>query len=74
MFEVNYQMILPTSIAILIGGFTYYTLKIYYVIQKYKHIPGPPTDGILGFYLGNLTEINANRKNDKIIMQKVAEW
>lgn len=34
--------------------FIYKTIKIYLIRKKFRHLPGPPTNGILGFYLGNL--------------------
>nr|QVK45600.1 cytochrome P450 [Brachionus paranguensis] len=34
----------------------YKTYSIYAIRKKYSHIPGPKTKGILGFYLGNLSE------------------
>lgn len=32
------------------------TYKIHIIRKKYCHIPGPKTNGIIGFYLGNLSE------------------
>ena len=44
-------------VAICIGLVIFFltkTLKIYSLRKKYRNVPGPPTNGILGFYLGNL--------------------
>lgn len=38
----------------LISFFVYKTIKIYLIRRKYRHLPGPPTHGIFGFYMGNL--------------------
>ena len=38
----------------LISFLVYKTIKIYLIRRKYQHLPGPPTHGILGFYMGNL--------------------
>ncbi|RNA07005.1 cholesterol 24-hydroxylase-like [Brachionus plicatilis] len=63
--------------SILIGSsfafFGYKTLKIYLLRRKYKHIPGPKTKGILGFYLGNVLDIKNLPKN-KIFPDLVADW
>ncbi len=40
--------------------------------KKYRHIPGPPADGIFGFFFGNILEIKSN--NNKLLLNKVAEW
>nr|QEV83800.1 cytochrome P450 [Brachionus rotundiformis] len=53
--------------------FGYKTLKIYLLRQKYRHIPGPKTKGLLGFYLGNVIEIKNLPKN-KIFPDLVVEW
>nr|QUF59390.1 cytochrome p450 CYP3049F1 [Brachionus angularis] len=34
--------------------FLYKTMKIYLLRKKYSHLPGPKTNGIIGFYMGNL--------------------
>ena len=39
-----------------LGFFAYKTIKIYLVRRKYRHVPGPKTNGITGFFLGNLDE------------------
>ena len=72
MIEINYKLFLAGISTILVGYFTYYTLKIYFLRQKYKHIPGPPSNGILGFYFGNILEIK--RSSNKLLMNQVAEW
>ena len=72
MIEINYKLFLTGISTTLVGYFTYYTLKIYFLRQKYKHIPGPPANGILGFYFGNIFEIKGN--NNQLLMNQVAEW
>lgn len=56
------------------GWFTYYTFKIYKLRQKYKHIPGPPANGLFRFYFGNVFEILANQKNNKVTTDLELEW
>lgn len=75
MFDLNVQVILPSAIvSILIGVISFYTTKIYFLRQKYKHIPGPPSDGIIGFYTGNVREImRAAKYENKILMEIFAE-
>jgi len=43
--------------------------------KKYSHIPGPPTKGIIGFYLGNLQRIRQVMNSDgKILADLLNEW
>lgn len=53
------------------AALAHFTLKIYVLRKKYTHIPGPPTKGILGFYLGNLIEILVETRFKKKIMNEV---
>lgn len=55
------------ALASLASYFAYYTLKVYLVRRRYAHIPGPPTKGILGFYLGNIYEFGECLKSGRII-------
>ena len=57
MLELNLFTIFLTFVIILICNIIYYTIKIYNLRKRYAHIPGPPANGIIGFYLGNLLEI-----------------
>ena len=62
----------------LIAGFGltfvgYKTLKIYLLRRKYRHIPGPKTHGLLGFFLGNVPDI-ANLPKDKIFHDLIIDW
>lgn len=43
------------------------TYKIYIIRKKYSHIPGPKTNGIIGFYLGNLSEALRYIKGGKLL-------
>jgi hypothetical protein len=52
----------------------YKTLQIYLKRRKYCHIPGPPTDGILGFYFGNVLNMPKYLENGKIFNQFLLEW
>ena len=75
MFELNLSFLtsaLATCVALL---FSFFTLQIYNLRKKYQHIPGPPADGIFGFYLGNLIEISIHsRINKKILGNLFLEW
>nr|AHL88993.1 cytochrome p450 3049B1 [Brachionus koreanus] len=66
-----------SALSILLGTglslFAYKTLKIYLLRRKYRHIPGPATKGLLGFYLGNVLDIKNLPKN-KIFPELVADW
>nr|ATW72322.1 cytochrome p450 CYP3049F2 [Brachionus calyciflorus] len=54
-------------ILILLFFIVYKTYKIYVIRKKYGHIPGPKTNGLLGFYLGNLDEALKYLKGGKIL-------
>jgi hypothetical protein len=59
----------------LLGGiWTYKTLSIYIKRRKYKHIPGPKTRGISGYYFGNLTDLIEIINQGKIFSDKLVEW
>lgn len=62
MFELNYKVVGAGMVTLLAGFFTYYTAKIYILRQKYKNIPGPKSDGLLGFYLGNYFELLRHKR------------
>nr|QEV83798.1 cytochrome P450 [Brachionus rotundiformis] len=47
--------------------FAYKTYKIYAIRKKYSHIPGPKTKGVIGFYLGNLSEALKYIKGGKLL-------
>lgn len=53
--------------------FVYKTIKIYQLRQKYSHIPGPKTKGILGFYLGNIPELKELVKY-KMVPDILTDW
>jgi hypothetical protein len=58
-----------------LGFFLYKTLSIYLMRKKYSHIPGPPTRGLLGFYLGNLQRIRQVMNTDGTILADLLhEW
>ena len=54
--------------------FGYKTIVIYLKRRKFNHIPGPPTKGILGFYLGNLDQIVMTMKNGRILADLTSDW
>lgn len=62
-------------IAILGSSYLVYkTLRIYLNRRKYRHLPGPPTNGILGFYFGNVIDMPKYLENGKIFNQFLLEW
>ena len=54
--------------------FFYKTFDIYTKRRKYKHIPGPPTNGLIGFYTGHYREINSALKNGNTYLDLFNEW
>lgn len=71
MIELSYKLVGSGIATLLVGSLTYITLQIYFLRQKYKHIPGPPATGLTGFYLGNLIELR-NKKG--LMSDKFLEW
>lgn len=53
--------------------FAYKTINLYILRQKYSHIPGPRTNGIIGFYLGNIPELQKLVKK-KMVPDILADW
>nr|AHL88994.1 cytochrome p450 3049B2 [Brachionus koreanus] len=53
--------------------FMYKTYKIHQLRQKYRHIPGPKTNGLLGFYLGNIPELLKLVKH-KMVPDILTDW
>lgn len=63
-----------TTISLGFGYFAYKTVQIYLIRRKYRHIPGPPTKGILGFYFGHLNEATTAFRNGQILDSLFTEW
>lgn len=38
------------------------------------HIPGPPTNGILGFYFGNVPDFLKNRETKRVNNDLIGDW
>lgn len=51
----------------------YKTVKIYLLRRKYRHIPGPPTNGLFGFYMGNLDIAAKIMKEGKVFADLMLE-
>ena len=58
----------------LFAYFIYITQHIYWQRKKYSHIPGPPADGILGFYFGNTYKVYSTVKNTSLFCELWKEW
>jgi hypothetical protein len=71
MFDSN--LIISSLIAISTCYFTHYTYKIYKLRQKYNHLPGPPANGILGFYFGNTFQVVSMIRGKNIMLIEVME-
>ena len=48
--------------------------KIYLTRRKYRHIPGPKTNGILGFFFGNTSDIIRLKNEGKVFADFLTEW
>lgn len=74
MFEISFFDLLKLIALVIFALWAYITIKIYRERQRFSHIPGPKTDGILGFYIGNLTEVAGLEKQGKLLADKYVEW
>nr|UOU03254.1 cytochrome P450 3049B2 [Brachionus rubens] len=70
LLKTNALLIFSISILFL---FTYKTIQIYLLRRKYSHIPGPKTNGIIGFYLGNIPELKRLMKT-KMVPDILVDW
>ena len=70
----NKEMLIGLSSGAFFAYFFYKTYSIYLVRKKYRDIPGPPTNGILGFYFGNFLEVRAAAKSGRLVLDLVNEW
>lgn len=52
----------------------YKSICIYLLRKKYRHIPGPPANGILGFFLGSVVEMPKYMKNKKTYNDFLIDW
>jgi hypothetical protein len=68
-----FNLIISSLITAAVGLFSYGTVKMYSLRSRYRHIPGPPTKGILGFYLGNIFEIAKAFQEKKLIDDVILE-
>ncbi len=72
MFNLN--SILATLITLSSGLFTYYVIQIIQLRKKYKHIPGPDDNGLVGFFFGNFFEIIKNKRENKLFSDLIVNW
>lgn len=54
--------------------FVQLTVKTYLMRQRYKHIPGPQTKGVLEFYIGNFHDIYIKIKRGGTIFDQYVDW
>ena len=67
------NLIISSLATAVVGLFSYGTIKMYLLRSRYRHIPGPPTKGILGFYLGNVFEIAKAYQDNKLFDDFILE-
>nr|QEV83801.1 cytochrome P450 [Brachionus rotundiformis] len=72
-YKSIFSEILKLSICAGFIIFVYKTCQIYLLRQRYRHIPGPKTNGLLGFYLGNIPELKELVKH-KMVPDILADW
>lgn len=58
---------------VLFSALSYLTVKVYFLRRKYRHLPGPSSKGLIGFYFGQYFTIT--RHISKNILQELhLEW
>ena len=62
------------SVGAVFTYFLYKTLNIYLKRRRYRHIPGPQSNGILGFYLGNYIEWKKAENNGMMPLDLMDQW
>jgi hypothetical protein len=72
MYNKRYIGLLACAAA---GYLLYKSGKIYFLRRKYRHIPGPPTKGIFGYFFGSvLYETYEWVSKGKIYPDFLVEW
>nr|AHL88997.1 cytochrome p450 3049E1 [Brachionus koreanus] len=66
--------ILISLSAALVGAFSYYSFKIFLLRRKYRHLPGPSSKGLIGFYFGQYFRIVKHISAKKILQDLHFEW
>jgi hypothetical protein len=70
----NFKKYIGALVGISVGYIIFRVGKIYILRRKYKHIPGPPTKGIFGYFFGNVLETFEWVKKGKIFPDFLFEW
>jgi len=69
------ETIIVFILTVTIISITYLTVNIYNQRKKFKHLPGPEANGILGFYFGNLIIIFIEtRLKNRLINDLCLDW
>ena len=74
MFFAKESVIAVSISGAVLAYFFYISYDIYVKRKKYRHIPGPPANGLVGFYLGNLREIATSIGNGVMYSDLINEW
>jgi hypothetical protein len=74
MIDLNFNIVISSALTTLVGLFSYYSLKKYLLRQKYRHIPGPPANGLLGFYFGNTLDLFNKKRQGIELIDVFTEW
>ncbi|RNA07543.1 cholesterol 24-hydroxylase-like [Brachionus plicatilis] len=66
--------ILVSLSAILLGAFSYHSIRLYLIRRKYRHLPGPRSKGIIGFYFGQYFDIIEHVSSKRILQELHLQW
>lgn len=57
------------------AGYVLYRLWLFYSFRrKYRHIPGPPANGLSGFFTGNVADIIKANQEGQVIADLLVKW
>ena len=62
------------ALGILVIFFFRLTYQIYTMRKKFAHIPGPATHGVLGFYLGNVSDLVNSAMEGVVLPELTLRW
>nr|QVK45596.1 cytochrome P450 [Brachionus paranguensis] len=74
LFEYCFTPYLALAASFLLFIFGYFVLKQHLYRQKYSHIPGPPTKGIIEFLFGNFNSIVKCLADGNILPDLYVQW
>ncbi len=77
-YHKNIKMRILKVVGILAGTLASFVLykagRIYLIRRKYRHIPGPSTTGVIGYFFGNTSDIVKFKNEGKVFVDFLTDW